>query len=219
MLLGDITNWILETIRSYGVWGVVFGVMVESILAPIPSPLIIMTAGLVLIDPELVLTAGLWKILWMVTIPASIGQTIGNYVIYGIGSYGGKPLIKKYQRWLGFSWRDVIKVKKKLDKNQRWSLFVLRAIPIMPLSIISGCAGLVKIDWKKFGLFSFLGLLPRNFILAFIGWKLSGVYLKIAERIDSIESLLTLTIAGIIIAFILVKHFKVIDKIERLMLK
>ncbi|MBS1266351.1 MAG: hypothetical protein MAG795_00318 [Candidatus Woesearchaeota archaeon] len=218
-MLGEITEWILTTIRSYGVFGVFIGVLIEAIIAPIPSPIIVMTAGLVLIEPGLALSTGLWKIFWIVTIPASIGQTIGNYVVYGIAHWGGKPLIKKYKKWLGFSWRDVIKLKRKFGKNQSWSLFILRAIPVMPLSIISGCAGLIKIDWKKYGLFSFLGLIPRNFVLAFIGWRLSNVYVKIADKFDNIETLISLTLVGGFLLLILVKRFKLIDKIEKMMLR
>jgi membrane protein DedA with SNARE-associated domain len=38
-------NWIMDSIRAYGAWSVFAGVIIESVIVPIPSPLIIMGAG------------------------------------------------------------------------------------------------------------------------------------------------------------------------------
>ena len=51
--MSEILNWIMESIRAYGAWSVFVGVIIESVIVPIPSPLIIMGAGFVLISPEL----------------------------------------------------------------------------------------------------------------------------------------------------------------------
>ena len=46
-------DWIMESIRAYGPWSVFAGVIIESVIVPIPSPLIIMGAGFILISSEL----------------------------------------------------------------------------------------------------------------------------------------------------------------------
>lgn len=220
-MFGEITTWILEAIRSHGVLGVVIGVLIEAIVAPIPSPIVMMTAGFVLVEPGLALSAALWKILLIITIPASIAGLVGNYVVYAVCYWGGKPVINKFKRLLGFSWSDIRKVKRKIGtgKKRDWSLFALRAIPIVPISVVSAGAGVMKIDWKRFGIFSFLGLLPRNFLLAFIGWKLSEVYVKIAHSVNSIETMVTITILGIILLIVVVHKFRILSKIEERVLR
>lgn len=199
--------------------GVIIGVMIESIIVPIPSPLVLMTAGFILIEPGLALSSALFKILFIITIPAAIAATIGNYVVYGIANYGGKPLIQRFSKFLGFSWDEIRKVKRKFGSRENFSLFWLRAIPIVPLSVVSAGAGVLKMDWKKFGIYSFLGLLPRNFILAFVGWKMREVYLAIADQIENIETLVTITILGLIITVLVLNKFKVINKIQKWVLK
>ncbi|MFH1398807.1 MAG: VTT domain-containing protein [Candidatus Woesearchaeota archaeon] len=221
-MLAEVTQWILEAVRSHGVLGVVLGVFLETVFTPIPSPIVLMTAGLVLIEPELVMGAALLKILLIITLPAAIAQTIGNYGIYAIAYHGGKPVIDKSKKMLGFSWKDILRVKKRFRIGSRSeaigkediSLFFLRAIPIVPLSVVSALAGILKVDWKRFGLFSFLGLIPRNFLLAFIGWKMSRVYLEFARQIDSVETLLTITLIGLVVGIILVNKLKLFDRIE-----
>ena len=220
-MISEITNWILQVIRSHGVLGVVIGVLLEAIIAPIPSPIVMMTAGFVLIEPHLALSAALFKIFFVITIPASIAGVVGNYFVYGITYYGGKPLIKKFKRFLGFSWRDVVRIQKKFKIHHREdvSLFFLRALPIIPLSLVSAGAGFLEMDWRKFGVFSFLGMIPRNFVLAFVGWKLSEVYIAIADYINNVETMLTITtILGVVLVVVFHK-FKIINRIEGRILK
>lgn len=178
-----------------------------------------MTAGFVLVEPGIALGEALFQIFFMITIPASIAQCIGNYFIYAIAYRGGKPVIKKFRKFIGFSWSDIKKVKKRFKKREGLSLVLMRALPIIPLSIISAGAGVLKIDWKRFGIYSFIGLIPRNFFLAFVGWKLSEVYLTIAHQIDSLETLVTITIICVIVLFIVIRKFRVIEKIEERVLK
>ncbi|MBW2970643.1 VTT domain-containing protein [Candidatus Woesearchaeota archaeon] len=180
-----------------------------------------MTAGFVLVPPEMSLAPALWKILWEITLPASLAALIGNYLLYAIGYFGGKPLIERFSKLLGFEWDDIKKIKKKFGtkKRQGVSIFIMRTLPIMPLSLVSGAAGVFKIDWKRYGIFSFLGLLPRNFLLAFVGWKLSSAYMAIANHIDNLESLITYTILIGIVLIIVVHKIKLIQKIENMVTK
>ncbi len=193
------------------------GVFLETVLTPIPSPIVLMTAGFVLVPQDLSTASALLKILWEITIPAAIAGTIGNYALYSITYFGGKPIIKKFHRLLGFGWREISQIRRKISGE--YSLFFLRAIPIMPLSLVSGAAGIIKLDWKKFGIYTFLGMLPRNFILAFIGWKMSSAYLSIAERIDNLETLITLTIVFMILGIIIAYKFRIFDRVERWLIK
>ena len=220
-MISEVTSWILEIIRSHGMLGVVIGVLIEAIIAPIPSPIVLMTAGFVLIEPGLALNTALLKILFVITIPASIAGVVGNYFVYGIAYFGGKPLVKKFRKFLGFSWRDVVRIQKMFELHHREdvSLFFLRALPIVPLSLVSAGAGFLEMDWRKFGVFSFLGMIPRNFVLAFIGWKLGEVYVAIAGHIDNIETLVTITILGLVLLVVVFHKFKIINKIEELVLR
>jgi len=49
----EILNWIMDSIRAYGAWSVFIGVIIESVIIPIPSPLVIMGAGFILISADL----------------------------------------------------------------------------------------------------------------------------------------------------------------------
>ena len=71
-MLADLTACILDAIRSHGVLGVIIGVALESIIVPIPSPVVIMAAGAVLVEQGASLAAALPTLLFVITVPATL---------------------------------------------------------------------------------------------------------------------------------------------------
>ena len=210
----DILNWIIDSIRAHGPWSVFIGVIIESVIVPIPSPLIIMGAGFLLIRPELSFLEALMPILAQIVLPGSIASTLGAYIGYGIGYLGGKPLVERLQGFLGFGWSDVEAMERRFHVGQvNTSLFFLRALPIFPLSVISAAAGLLRLPIKQFTLWTFYGSIPRCLFLGYLGWGLGEPYQAIAKGIDKLETIVSLLLLGLIFALILWLRSKVKGKI------
>jgi membrane protein DedA with SNARE-associated domain len=200
----EILNWIMESIRAHGAWSVFVGVIIESVIVPIPSPLIIMGAGFLLISPDQSFMQALPPILLQIVLPGAIASTLGAYIGYAIGYYGGKPLVDRWEKFLGFSWRDVESLERRFQAGQVNTLiFFLRALPIFPLSVISAAAGLLRLPLNQFSLWTFYGTLPRCLLLAYLGWGLGETYQQFAKGIDRAEGIvsgiLVLSILGAII--------------------
>jgi membrane protein DedA with SNARE-associated domain len=200
----EILNWIMESIRAHGAWSVFVGVIIESVIVPIPSPLIIMGAGFLLISPDQSFAQALAPILLQIVLPGAIASTLGAYIGYAIGYYGGKPLVDRWEKFLGFSWRDVELLERRFQAGQVNALiFFLRALPIFPLSVISAAAGLLRLPLNQFSLWTFYGTLPRCLLLAYLGWGLGETYQQFAKGIDRAEGIvsgiLILSILGVII--------------------
>jgi membrane protein DedA with SNARE-associated domain len=194
----------MESIRTYGPWSVFVGVIIESVIVPIPSPLIIMGAGFVLISPDLGFMDALMPILLLIVLPGSVASTLGAYIGYAIGYFGGKPLVERWQRFLGFTWSDVEAMERRFQSGQiNTTIFFLRALPIFPLSVISAAAGLLRLPIKQFSLWTFYGTIPRCLFLGYLGWGLGETYQSLARGIDRAESivsaLLIIAILGAII--------------------
>ncbi len=202
--MADILNWIMESIRAYGPWSVFIGVIIESVIVPIPSPLIIMGAGFVLISADLKFFEALPPIILQIVLPGSIASTLGAYIGYGIGYFGGKPMIDRWKGFLGFSWADVEAMERRFKSSGvKASIFLLRALPIFPLSVISAAAGLLRLPVKQFSLWTFYGTIPRCLLLAYLGWGLGETYQGIAKGIDRAESIVSALLIIVIIAAIL----------------
>lgn len=191
----EILNWIMESIRAYGPWSVFIGVIIESVIVPIPSPLVIMGAGFVLISPELSAADAFLQILLLIVLPGSIASTLGAFIGYGIGYFGGKPLVDRWSGFLGFGWDEVVALERRFRTGHVNALiFFLRALPIFPLSVISGAAGLIRLPLTQFSLWTFYGTIPRCLFLGYLGWGLGETYHQIAYGIDRAETIVSVAL-------------------------
>ena len=202
-MISEITQWIMDLMRTHGQLSVFIGVMIEQVIVPIPSPLIIMGAGAVLILPGLSIPNALLQILWIIVLPGTIASTFGSYIGYTISYYGGKALVVRFQRFLGVDWNEIENLEKRFrGKKEALSIFLSRAIPVIPISLVSIFAGLLRIPIKPFTIYTFLGSIFRCFFLAFFGWWIGATYEKAAVHLDSIETVVSiLMLIGMVVVF------------------
>lgn len=210
----EILNWIMDSIRAYGPWSVFVGVIIESVIVPIPSPLVIMGAGFILISPELNAAGALAPIVLLIVLPGSIASTLGAYIGYGIGYLGGKPLVDRWKGFLGFGWEEVEVMERRFREGQvNASIFFLRALPIFPLSVISAAAGLIRLPLKQFSLWTFYGTIPRCLFLGYLGWWMGETYHHVAYGIDKAETIASVVIILAVLALIIWLRAKVRGRI------
>jgi len=210
MVLGSLTQTLISIIQQHGMIAVVVGMVVEEVFVPIPSPIIPMAAGAIIVQSTQLMPA-LFEIIFIITLPASIASVISSYFVYGIAYKGGKPVLKRYGKYLDISWEEAEKIEEKFaGGNEKYYVALFRAIPIVPLSLISGSAGLFRMNWKQYGIWSFIGMMPRNFVLAFFGWYFADDFIFYANQID------TASTAIIIISMVLVGGFIAYRKLNDL---
>jgi membrane protein DedA with SNARE-associated domain len=187
------TQWIMESMRTHGQLSVFIGVMIEQIIVPIPSPLIIMGAGAILISPGISIPNTFLQILWIIVLPGSLASTLGSYIGYMISFYGGKALVLRLQQFLDVDWGQIERLEKRFQgRKKAWSIFLSRAIPVFPISLVSVFAGLFRIPIRPFTVYTFLGSIFRCFFLGFFGWWIGATYEKAATRIDSLETTISI---------------------------
>jgi membrane protein DedA with SNARE-associated domain len=192
-MIAEITQWIMELMRSHGQLSVFIGVIIEQIIVPIPSPLIVMGAGALLIPPGLSIPNALLQILWIIVLPGTIASTLGSYIGYLISYYGGKALVTRYQRFLGVDWSEIEILERRFQgKKEALIIFLTRAIPVFPISLISIFAGLLRVSVRPFTLYTFLGSIFRCLFLGFVGWWIGATYEKLATRLDSVETIVSI---------------------------
>ncbi|MDI6762241.1 MAG: VTT domain-containing protein [Thermodesulfobacteriota bacterium] len=179
--------------RAHGQLSVFIGVMIEQVIVPIPSPMIIMGAGAILISPELSILNAFLQILWLIVLPGTIASTLGSYIGYTISYYGGKALVIRFQRFLDVDWNQIERLERRFQgKKEAWSLFLARAIPVFPISLVSIFSGLFHIPIRPFTLYTFLGSIFRCLFLGFVGWWAGATYEKVAGHLDSLETIISI---------------------------
>lgn len=209
MLTGISSEALIQLIQQYGVLAVVLAALVEEVFVPIPSPIVPMAAGALLVtasDPFSVFL----QIFFLIALPASLASVISSYFVYGITYYGGKPAVERYGRFLDFSWEELQGLERHFGhENEKYYVAGLRAIPVVPLSLISGAAGLFRMNWRVYGVWSFLGMLPRNTGLAALGWYFSDDFLQLAGRVDSLSTIVLVTVVAIVAGYL---AYRLVDR-------
>ncbi|MBI5035971.1 DedA family protein [Candidatus Micrarchaeota archaeon] len=147
-------------IHSFGGLGILFGMFLESSIVPIPSEAVLVTAGAVGFRP------------WEVAFWGTIGSTLGAIVGYYIGKKGGRPVVDKVGPYLFITNEKVLKAEKYFKKYDGAAVLVSRLIPFIPFKVFSITAGILKFDLKTFITFTFIGTIPRAFVLAWIGTEI-----------------------------------------------
>lgn len=202
--IDQILNWLVGAIGNQGPLAIFLGGLIEQVIIPLPSPLIAMAGGFLLIPKELAFLQVCQEVFLKITLPYTLAAVLGLGIVYFIAYFGGKPLIDKFSRWLGFSWQEIENLQKKFSGSRRDELLIiaLRAIPVIPISVISGVCGVIRFSIPRFYLASFIGILIRSFILGLIGWQTGEAYQAIASGLDKAESIVTIVIFVAIIALL-----------------
>jgi len=211
-----ILDSILAMIQKNGFLAMFTGGIVEQIIVPIPSPIITMAGGALLIEHGLPIFETIFSIFTKVSLPYTIGATIGTSLVYFLAYFGGKPILDNFGKYIGLSWKLIESVKKDFQKTIKDELFILIActIPIVPVSLVTGFCGGFKILPQKFYPMLFIALLIRATFLGFIGFQMGETFTSLAHGLDKIESLTTVIGAFLILGFLYLKREKYIKQHE-----
>ena len=212
----QILNSILAMIKTNALLAMFGGGFIEQIIVPIPSPIITMAGGAFIIERNLPVFEAIWQIFNKITLPYTIGATLGTSFVYFVAFFGGKPLIDKFGKYIGISWKLIEKIKADFQKTIADELFILIScsIPIVPVSLITGFCGGFKIPPAKFYPMVFLAILIRATLLGFIGFEMGEAFLGLAHGLDKIESLMMVLGAGLMLGFLFLKREKWLKKNE-----
>ncbi len=167
-------------IAQYGGLGVLVGMFLESSIMPIPSELVLVTAGALGVSP---IDAAVY---------GTIGSTLGAIVGYLIGLKGGRPVVDKLGPYLLVTKKRLAAAERKFGEWGSWTILIARLVPFIPFKVFSIASGLLKFDFRNFVIFTFIGTIPRAFILAWVGERLVAYRGQVLSAVGAIIVLLVL---------------------------
>ncbi len=177
----------VENIEVYGPLAVVMWMFLEEFI-PVPSAVAPMAAGFVLIPANEPLQAFIMVFLFIAVV-GSAASVLSSYLLYSIGFYGGKPVLERIGKYFRVSWPQIKAFETHFTSGrEHLYLALFRAVPLIPLSVISASAGFFRIDWKTYGVWSFIGMIPRNLSLGMIGWYLRDDFVSAALLIGKLST-------------------------------
>ena len=182
-LLAAVAAFIIGTLSALGYVGVVLLMGIESACIPLPSELIMPFAGYLVFQGQLTL--------WGVTLAGALGCVLGSLVAYYVGLFGGRPLVRRYGRYLLISHHDLDLADRWFARHGDITIFVGRLLPVVR-TFIAFPAGVARMPLAKFVIYTFVGSLVWCAALAWLGrtlgehWDTLGVYF---HRFDAVIAL------------------------------
>jgi membrane protein DedA with SNARE-associated domain len=208
-ILSTLTEALTSLIGDHGLYAV-FGLMVIDAILPIASELIMVYAGAVaagaFAGQDVVLfgetiDSGFWAFIAM-AMAGVLGNTVGSVLGWGIGRYGGRPLVERHGRWMHLDAHKLGRAERWFDRFGDAAVFLGRVTPIVR-SFVSVPAGVFRMPLLRFTVLTFLGCIPWCFALAAVGYGFGASYERFQEAWHYVDYAIgALIVAGLIYLYV-----------------
>jgi len=188
------TTLILDWISQYGYWGIILLMALESATLPVPSEIVMPFAGFLVWEQGVMNLPG-------VILAGTIGCTLGSIAAYAVGYYAGRPVILRYGKYVLLSERHLVQAERWFARYGGKATFIARLLPIIR-TVISLPAGISKMKFKPFVLYSFVGSLPWTAWLAYVGFWLGPNWEEIGSVFRGMDILVVVGAVALIIWYV-----------------
>ncbi|MBI2516843.1 MAG: DedA family protein [Opitutae bacterium] len=162
-LLKELIDWYTKSLETGGYPLIALLMFIESTFLPLPSELVIPPAA------HLAYTKGNMSLTGII-IAGALGSWLGATAMYWVSRWAGRPLVLKFGKYFLVS-------PEKVEKAERWSaaygnygIFASRMLPVVR-HLIGIPAGIVRMDYWKFSLWTLLGSGIWCGVLCWLGVK------------------------------------------------
>jgi membrane protein DedA with SNARE-associated domain len=158
-------DWYLAKLATGGYPLIVLLMAIESSIVPLPSELIIPPAAHLAYTNQ----AGLEMI--GIVLAGTIGSWLGATVMYWAARIAGRPLVLKYGRYVLISAEKVQGAERWASHYGSMGIFISRLLPVVR-HLIGIPAGIVRLKYRVFSLYTLLGSAIWCGVLCYVGVKM-----------------------------------------------
>jgi membrane protein DedA with SNARE-associated domain len=185
---------------SHAIYAVVLFGVLEAMCIPISSELTFLLGGAVASGgipgthqhPSLV----------MVIVIGTIAELVGSYIAYYVGRVGGKPLVRRWGRYVLITEGDVARAERFLVGRGVWAVPVARMLPFVR-AFASIVAGFVDVPPVRFGILNLIGTLVYVVVLSSIGYSLGTEWSKVDHGLSTASYIVVAVVVVAIVGFVI----------------
>ncbi|MDR3708642.1 MAG: DedA family protein [Capsulimonadaceae bacterium] len=173
-LIGLVTH----VITMFGYGGVFLWMTLESACIPIPSEAIMPFAGKEIASGRFDLNA--------LAFVGAFANLFGSLIAYWVGVAGGRPFVQKYGKYILIRQDDVDIADRWFARHGEATVFWTRMLPIIR-TFISLPAGISRMNFPRFCIYTFVGALPWCYLLAWAGMKLGEHWTQVSKYLHKAD--------------------------------
>ena len=181
---------IRQFLIHWGYWGVAAFLLLENAGVPLPGETVLLLASVLAFKSHEL------RLPWIIVV-GTIACTAGDNIGYLIGSAGGRPLLERWKNFFHVKDEHIHSAEELLHRYGPIAIFFARFIA--GARIVAGpLAGVLRMHWKTFALFNFLGAVTWVTVIASIGYLFGSQLDRLLATVKHVElALLILLLIGL----------------------
>jgi membrane protein DedA with SNARE-associated domain len=180
-ILDLLRNFLVE----YGYWAVAATLLLENAGLPVPGETILLLASFLAYSEHLLR-------LPVLIVTGIIAATIGDNIGFFAGYRGGRLLLLKYQHLLRISDKTILRGERIFQRYGAVTIFFARFV--FGMRMIAGpLAGVLRMPWKQFAIFNFLGAVLWVSVICMVGYLFGqhwSTLVSLLRRVDAVIAIL-----------------------------
>lgn len=200
-MLSWLDHVLKSNIEQYKLFAIYITMTLESSCIPIPSEIVMPYAGYLVAQGKLTLP--------VTAFIGALANLSGSWLAYAVGRFGGRTLVDKYGRYIFHSRKHLTKANRWFAKKGEVTVFLSRMLPGVR-TFISLPAGIAKMDFAKFSIYSFLGSLPWNFALVYLGFVFTDRWDQLQNYLKDFNVLVLVSLVLVVLGYVFWRKIGVI---------
>jgi membrane protein DedA with SNARE-associated domain len=192
-----LSRFVINTISSLGYTGILVTMAIESACIPLPSEIIMPLAGWLLVAEK---DLGWWGIV-QASFWGAVGNVIGSAIAYGVGMWGGRPLIERYGRYILITRKDLDRAERWFNERGEVVVFVSRVLPVVR-TFISLPAGIARMPFLRFCVYTFVGAFIWCVPLTWVGYHWGPKWEDFREKARFLDYPIAALVIALVVLYI-----------------
>ena len=195
-----ITRFITDTIRDYGYVAIFVLMLLESACIPIPSEVTMLFGGALANEAFFAAVGSTEEPLSFIAVGlvGAVANLVGSWLAYWVGYVGGRPLIERWGRYIYLREHELDRAEAWFADHGEAAVFVSRLLPVIR-TFISLPAGVARMPFVRFSVYTFIGCLPWTFALAGIGYAVGENWETVERYLRPISIAIGVAVVAVIV--------------------
>jgi membrane protein DedA with SNARE-associated domain len=186
-------NALTEHFRDWGYWTVPIVLLLENAGVPVPGETILLFASFLAYDE------GELRLPYLILLGIA-ACTLGDNLGYLLGRRGGRPLLERYQHIFRIRNRTIHRGERLFARHGSVTIFFARFI--FGMRIIAGpLAGVLRMPWKQFVVFNFLGAAVWVTAISLIGYFFGSEWETLVHVMGRVNLIIVIGVLAMAIFF------------------
>ncbi len=182
----SIVDFLRGALVRHGYWAVGITLLAENAGVPVPGETILLLASFMAYSEHDL------RLPWIVLV-ATIAATLGDNLGFAIGYYGGRPLLVRYQALFGIRERALKRGEELFARYGAITVFFGRFV--FGMRVIAGpLAGVLRMPWRKFMAFNFLGAALWVTMISAAGYLFGQHWEQLARDLKRLDTVVAISI-------------------------